>query len=354
MLGTEHDVTDRAAAHLLSRSGELACSYVLPLRLRDTGRQGELTTYLRQLSRWCAEVVVVDGSPAEIFALNAQAWGGSVRHLPLLPELASLNGKAAGVSTGIAQASYEPIVIADDDVRYERAELERVVDLLEGCELVRPQNYFCPLPWHARWDTARILLNRAVGADFPGTLAVRRSWMRTIGGYDGNVLFENLELIRTIEASGGRTTSPLDLYVRRLPPSASHFWGQRTRQAYDDFAIPLRMALWLTIIPAVATAAARRRPGRLAAAATLATFAAERGRNRAGGQRIFPATSSLLASVWMLERGVCSWLAVIQRLRYGGVRYGDSVIRVAAHSKRRLRRRATARPRRSDVFTFAA
>jgi glycosyl transferase family 2 len=338
----------------LSRSGELACSYVLPLRSRDTKRQAELTTYLRQLSRWCAEVVVVDGSSVEVFALNAQAWGGSVRHIPLLPEFASLNGKAAGVNTGIAQASYELIVIADDDVRYERPELERIVDLLEGCELVRPQNYFCPLPWHARWDTARILLNRAVGADFPGTLAVRRSRIRAIGGYDGDVLFENLELIRTVEAGGGRTISPLDLYVRRLPPSARHFWGQRTRQAYDDFAIPPRMALWLIIIPAVATAVARRRPGRLAAGAALASFVAEGGRNRAGGRRIFPATSSLLASVWMLERGVCSWLAVIQRLRYGGVRYGDSVIRVAAHSRRKLRRRATARTRQSDLVTFVA
>jgi hypothetical protein len=30
---------------------------------------------------------------------------------------------------------------------------------------------------------------------------------------------------------------------------------------------------------------------------------------------------------------------VLQRLRFGGVRYGDSVIPVAAHSQRQLRRR---------------
>lgn len=331
----------------MSRAEELACTYVLPLRCRDTGPQAELTPYLRHLSGACAEVIVVDGSPANIFALNAQAWGGFVRHIPPRAEFASLNGKAAGVNTGIAQASQELVVIADDDVRYGRAQLERLLDLLGECELVRPQNYFCPLPWHARWDTARILLNRALGADFPGTLAVRRSRMGAIGGYDGNVLFENLELIRTIEARGGRTVSPLDLYVRRLPPSASHFWAQRTRQAYDDFAIPPRMALWLVIIPALATAAACRRPRGLAAGATVATLAAERGRRRAGGRAVFPATSSLLASAWMLERGICSWLAVLQRVRYGGIRYGDRVIGVAAHSKRQLRpqgRRAIRRP----------
>jgi hypothetical protein len=41
----------------------------------------------------------------------------------------------------------------------------------------------------------------------------------------------------------------------------------------------------------------------------------------------------------VLERGVCAWLAVLQRLRFGGVRYGDSVIPLAAHSERVLRRR---------------
>jgi hypothetical protein len=46
-----------------------------------------------------------------------------------------------------------------------------------------------------------------------------------------------------------------------------------------------------------------------------------------------------LAPLWVLERGVCAWLAVLQRLRFGGVRYGDSVIPRAAHSERALRRR---------------
>ena len=36
--------------------------------------------------------------------------------------------------------------------------------------------------------------------------------------------------------------TPLDLYVARAPPSAAHFRSQRVRQAYDDFAIPARMA----------------------------------------------------------------------------------------------------------------
>jgi hypothetical protein len=154
-------------------------------------------------------------------------------------------------------------VIADDDVRYDADALRRLLDRLRESDLVRPQNYFDPLPWHARWDTARTLLNRSFGADFPGTLGVRRSRFLAMGGYDGDVLFENLELIRTVRADGGQVDSPLDLYVRRPPPSSAHFRGQRVRQAYDDLALPTRMALELALIPAVALGLSRRRPGPL-------------------------------------------------------------------------------------------
>jgi hypothetical protein len=314
-------------------------SYVVPIRWRDGEQRGELADYLAAIAPHCAEVIVVDGSAPEVFAENGKALGEGVIHVPPAEDERWLMGKVSGVRTGLRRASQERVVIADDDVRYEPEALLRTARLLEDHDLVRPQNYFDRLPWHARWDTARTLLNRSLGRDYPGTLAVRRSRVLAMGLYDGDVLFENLELIRTVRAHGGRTVSPLDLYVARVPPSASHFWGQRTRQAYDDFALPLRMALWLAVVPLLLLAAVRRRPGPAVAATAASVAAAERGRRRAGGAALFPATSSLLAPVWILERGVCAWLAVLQRLRFGGVRYGDSVIPVAAHSERQLRRR---------------
>ncbi|HWO84153.1 MAG TPA: hypothetical protein VNM38_10245 [Solirubrobacterales bacterium] len=315
-------------------SAALELSYVVPVRWRDGGQRQDLADYLAGIAPHCAETIVVDGSPAGVFAANAEAWGGFVTHVAPLEDEQWLMGKVSGVRTGIRLASHERVVIADDDVRYDLEALRRTAELLNACDLVRPQNYFSSLPWHARWDTARTLLNRCFGRDYPGTLAVRRSRLLAAGLYDGDVLFENLELIRTVRAGGGSEADPLDLYVARTPPSSAHFWGQRTRQAYDDFALPLRMALWLAVVPLLA-----RRP-RLAPPAALAAIGlAERGRRRAGGAAFFPATSSLLAPVWVLERGICAWLAVLQRLRFGGVRYGDSVIPLAAHSERQLRRR---------------
>jgi Glycosyltransferase like family 2 len=323
-------------------SAPLQISYVLPLRMADARPRAELAAYLRELVAWCEQTIVVDGSDAELFAGNAAAWPAGVRHLAPDPAYRFLSGKVDGVRTGVDTARCEHVVIADDDVRYRPEQLARIATLLETHDLVRPQNVFDALPWHARWDTARTLLNRSLGADYPGTLAVRRSRFVAMGGYDGDVLFENLELIRTVRAHGGSVASPLDLCVARRPPDAARFWSQRTRQAYDDFALPLRMACWLAIAPLTALALARRRPGAVAAGAVACAGLAERGRRRAGGREAFPASSSLLAPVWIAERAVCSWLALLQRLRFGGVRYNGVTIPVAAHSLRTLRRRARA------------
>lgn len=346
-------------------SAPLDLTYVVPVRWRDGAQRRELADYLEWVAPHCAEVIVVDGSPDEVFAANADAWGGFVTHVAPLEDERWLMGKVSGVRTGVRLASHERVVLADDDVRYDLGALRRTAHLLDAHDLVRPQNYFSSLPWHARWDTARTLLNRSLGRDYPGTLAVRRSRLLAIGLYDGDVLFENLELIRTVRADGGSEVAPLDLYVARIPPSAAHFWGQRTRQAYDDFALPLRMALWLAVVPLLALELGRfckpgvdksAPPPRLVPAAAAGAIAfAERGRRRAGGAAYFPASASLLAPVWVLERGICAWLAVLQRLRYGGVRYGDSVIPVAAHSERGLRARRRAggagRPRPAERAT---
>jgi hypothetical protein len=318
---------------------DLDCSYLIPVRWQEGGQRQGMTEYLAELAAMGPEIIVVDGSPPPVFAANADAWRPHVAvHTRPDPAQLCLNGKVAGVRTAADLATHERLVIADDDIRYEDHALRRLLDLLGEFDLVRPQNYFDPLPWHARWDSARSLLNRSFGADFPGTLGMRRSRFLAMGGYDGDVLFENLELIRTVRAHGGRTHSPLDLYVRRLPPSSAHFRGQRVRQAYDDFALPARMALELALVPAVGLSLRRRRADLLAVAATALVLAAERGRRRGGGERFFPPSASLLGPAWAVERGVCAWLALLKR-RQGGVRYAGSTIKVAAHAEAALRRR---------------
>ncbi len=201
-----------------ARLRPIPMSYVLPIRRMDDSDPEQLTDYLRWLAAR-VEVIVVDGSPPEVFARHHRRWHPLVRHLPPDPSLSGRNGKVLGVLTGVPAATHEDVVIADDDVRYDEDGLREVRRLLRRADLVQPQNHFDPLTWHAYWDTGRILLNRAIGADFPGTLAVRRSVFLAAGGYDPEVLFENLELIRTVRAFGGSVVAPAGLYVRAcLPP----------------------------------------------------------------------------------------------------------------------------------------
>ncbi|MEV4839737.1 glycosyltransferase family 2 protein [Nonomuraea sp. NPDC049486] len=315
--------------------------YVLPLRWEDDSGLEELTAYLRALSRRL-RVVVVDGSPGPLFERHAAAWRGLVTHVRPDTDLLRANGKVGGVLTGMRLARAEHVIIADDDVRYDEWALARMDRLLDEAELVRPQNYFARLPWHARWDTARTLLNRGLGADYPGTFGVRRSFFARMGGYDGDVLFENLELIRTVRAHGGRELRPLDLYVRRLPPDAARFWSQRVRQAYDDLAQPGRMALFLSVLPGLAFCLLRHRYVLPVAGAVLAVGVAEAGRRRAGGRRVFPGTSALFAPVWIVERATCAWLAVGAAV-CGGVPYAGRRLRRAAHSVRWLRQAGASR-----------
>src|SRR5690606_15137159 len=231
-----------------------------------------------------------------------------------------------GVLTGIQLASCASIVIADDDVRYDAAALLDVQRHLEQADLVRPQNHFQPMPWHACLDSARILINRASGGDWPGTFGLRRAALLRTHGYDGNVLFENLELVRTITAGGGRELRPLDLFVVRLPPVQAHFWSQRVRQAYDEFARPSRLLFWLGLLPAGILLTLTFGAWVPVVLGGVSVAVAEVGRRIGHGRRVFPFRASLVAPLWVLERALCAWIAVAARVVLGGVPYSGRVL----------------------------
>jgi len=309
----------------------------VPLRWdeADPADEADLEAYLGRLVSWC-DVTVVDSSTGPAAEARRARWPRAVRVLAPDEQWSGLNGKVTNCMTGVVAARQDLVVVADDDVRYGRDELATVVKALRHADLVVPQNVPTRWPWWVWWESGRMLLNRAVAVDWPGTMAFRRDVVVQAGGWSPDVLFENLELARTVEAVGGVVVHRPDVLVHRRPPPLRHFLRQRVRQAYEEAASPARWSAGMLVLPSGLLLA--RRPRLLAGAAVGLVWLAQGGRRRAGGRRGFPWFTPLAAPLWVLERGVCSWVALVVRLR-GGVRYHGRRVPVAAHSLRTLRLR---------------
>jgi hypothetical protein len=328
-------------------------SYILPIKSSVPTTSPELREYIAWIAAR-AEVIVVDGSAPAIFAAHEREWGASIRHVAPAPDLISPMGKVGGVLTGLRVATHEHVIIADDDVRYDEESLAQTVAALATADVVRPQNYFEPLPWHARWDSGRMLLNRLTGGDWPGTLGVRRSRLQATNGYDGSVMFENLELVRTVLASGGRERVLYGAYVLRRPSTTHHFWSQRVRQAYDEIARPARFIAQLALLPLAIALAITGHWLAIAIGIAATVIAAELGRRRARATRVFPASTPLFAPLWVAERAICSWLALGARILLGGVPYRGTILHSAATPMRVLRQRHAARAEQAVVLPATA
>ena len=105
--------------------------------------------------------------------------------------------------------------------------------------------------WWARMEAARMLINRATlkTADYPGTCAFRRQTFFDLGEYDGDVLFDNEELIRHFARSGARIDYENDFFILKRPPEFRKWLEQRPRQAYEDFGLRGKTVLFASILP---------------------------------------------------------------------------------------------------------
>jgi hypothetical protein len=321
----------------IASSAEVApsarCTYILPIR-RVRPSQTEMkdfASYFRALASANCEVLVVDGSPASVFDEHDRAWSATCRHVKVDPQYRYLNGKVNGIHTGVDLAGCAKIIIADDDIRYTAANIERICLLLDQHEMVRPQNYLKPLPWWARLEAARMLLNRALlrTGDYPGTCGFLRSAMRRVGHYDGDVLFDNEEIVRHFALNGARICNALDFFILKRPPTLSKWWEQRPRQAYEDFVMWAKTAFFLSLLPACLALCLWTGPKTALAYVALislaSTLLALRGR-RAGGRQFVPAWVSLYAPLWILERSLSVYWAIYWKLAHGGYPFGDHLL----------------------------
>ncbi len=309
-------------------------TYILPLRRAHYCRAEaeEWAKYLATLGDAGCEVIVVDGSDTRVFVQHDIAFGANCRHVRVDRGFGYLNDKVNGIHTGLRLASFEKIVVADDDIRYNDRNLAKVLDLLDHYEVVRPQNFLTPLPWWGLMECSRMLINRAVlrAADYPGTCAFRLEAMKRVGSYDGDVLFDNEEMLRHFIEKGVSVAYASDLFIEKRTPGFRKWLEQRPRQAYEDFGLRGKTSLFL-MLPLCWVALGMKLSSdglsvALALSACSSILLALYGRMRGEAAQFFPLRCCFAAPFWITERALSTYLAVWWYVTRGGYPFGGQLL----------------------------
>jgi hypothetical protein len=181
-------------------------------------------------------------------------------------------------------------------------------------------------------EGARMLINRATlrAADYPGTCAFRRAALLACGPYDGDVLFDNEEIIRHFAQHGCAIAFANDLFVRKRPPTLNKWIEQRPRQAYEDFGMRAKTTLFFGLPPLLLAAALlfglRGIFGFIILISLGAIFLAWRGWMRGRAAEFFPLHCCFFAPLWVLERTLSTYWALYWFLTLGGYPFGERIL----------------------------
>lgn len=299
----------------------LKCTYLLPNRRRtfSNAEAEKFARYFQVLTDAGSEVLVIDGSPRSILNAHAAIWSHPSRHLPVDARFTYRNDKVNAIHTGADLAGTEKIIIGDDDIRYDAEAIASVCRRLQEFEVVRSQNFIDPLLW---W--ARMLINRATlkSGDYSGTCGFRRSAMLRAGHYDGDVLFDNEEMIRNFARAGLTVDYPSNLFIRKDPPSFCKWLEQRPRQACEDFALLEKTFFFVVVIPSViflALVAGWKTLLFSALALSLRSIMLAAARQSMGKARtVFAFSNRWFAPLWIAERATSIYCAFCWYLLRGG------------------------------------
>ena len=274
----------------------------------------DFAAYLSLVSVADFDVVVVDDSPSMELNGSVLRWVG--RHLAARPQHRAPGGEIDPIRAAIDVAACEKVIVADRQVRYCEEALEDLVALLDLHEVVEPQDYLDPLPWWGGIDAGRMLLHRGVEPlpDHGATFGFRKSAVRGLRSIDGTVTNDH---VRRLASQGAEVFSAIQLFVRRLPPMFDQWIRERPLQAVSDFVLPLKSLFFFSVIPFGVLLAiiggGRLAAGYAGAMAFGAIALALRGRSGAG--LFFPWRACFYAPLWVMERSLSVYWALLWKLR---------------------------------------
>lgn len=298
------------------RQHDRRCSYVVLVEnaTASTSELRELANYFSDLSVAGCEVIVLDPSPRLQFELNARVLRWVGQHFAVRAEDRG-HGGVDLLRAGSVYASCEKVIVATEDVRYTVEAIGQVCDLLDVNEVVEPQDYLEPMPWWGGIDAGRMLLHRGIEPqpDHGATFGFRRSAVRALRALAPSAESQT----RRLAAIGAEVHGAADVFVRREPSALSEWWSARPREAGEDFALPMKTMFFFSLLPMLlllsvlgGAALAGGYAGMLAFASVALAV-----RGRAGtAARHFPLRACLFAPLWVLERSVSVYWALVRKL----------------------------------------
>jgi len=275
-----------------------------------------LANYLSGLAVIGCEVIVVDGSPRELFEENRRVLRWVGRHIT--PHVQHRHPPGIDpVAAAIDFAGHEKVIVADAAVRYTPSDIDQLCDLLELHEVVVPQDYLDPLPWWGGIEAGRILVHRGIEPiGDGGTFGFRRTAVRGLRAI-GVHLDESDEPLRRLGMRGAEVFSAHDVFIRREPPPLGDWLRERSRTADAELSTPVQSAIFFGLIPMALLLAMIGGIGVASGYATAiglaSVFLALRGRSGAGA--FFPLRACLYAPVWVFERSISVYWALLRRFR---------------------------------------
>lgn len=301
------------------------CTYIFIIQrtvLSGTDMQ-EISCYLALLNSAGCDVIVVDGSPLEVYAAHEGAWFNLCRHVKIDSRYHSSSSYINSLYTGAALASCQKIIAATEKVRYTPEDVLRMCELLEHFELVRPQNYLFPLNWWSQLESAGILVNRTLfpGGDAPETFGFLNSTFHKFCSRKDKTFETAEDLARQFIIHQSKVCFALDFLIQKNSSPFSEWCSQCFRETYKSFSFGLRPCIFLLLLPLGILLQFFLGTGPLlfyTASVLLGIITiAFVGRFR-GGSRFFPLRLSLAAPAWLFERILCHYKTLFWLLTPGG------------------------------------
>ncbi|HEX9406575.1 MAG TPA: hypothetical protein VF975_04610 [Thermoanaerobaculia bacterium] len=316
---------------------ERRCSYLVVLdnTSRSIDELRELGAYLSTLAVSDFDVIVVDASFPPTLDCNRRVLRWVGRHILARPQHLGPLGTVDPIRAAVDLASCEKVIVADAHVRYSDKALEEMSMLLDLHEVIEPQDYLDPLPWWGGIEAGRILVHRSLSPlpDHGSTFAFRKRAIRGLRSIAHSATAD--DYVRRLASQGAEVFSAIEIFVRRIPPALSEWIRDLPRQADEDFEFPAKAAFFFGLLPVavvLALVGGFRFAAAYAGAIAFAAFAlAVRGRTGAG--RFFPWRACLYAPIWVLERSITAYWALLWRVS-GGAEPGRIPVSVRTRGER--------------------